>query len=126
MEKAIVSRIKGDSTLNTLIEGRVFPDVVKQIALFPSVLYSVATNKSQTLDGGTRIDTNTVSFFVYADDLISGLGIGKHLQRLFDQYYGESGGENIHWSNWVDGENGYDAELMKPFRIETFTIIELN
>ena len=60
---AIYNLLKNDSAVNTLVSGRIYPELAKEGVLMPYIVYSVVSNSPSDTKDGTPIDEAQCEIF---------------------------------------------------------------
>ena len=85
---AIVGMVKGDTTLNALIDGRIYPATVPQEKALPAVTYQViSTLRTISKDGDTGIRSYRVQFNILGKNTQVLADIADGLLELFHIFY---------------------------------------
>lgn len=95
IEYDIIAAVKADSTLNTLIGGRIYPNQIKQGNTYPMV--ALLMNEKEPLTGQSGICGRSYDalFAVSSTSRKECLVIGERLISLFNKKVGIMGDSNV-------------------------------
>lgn len=95
IEYDIIATVKADSTLNTLIGGRIYPNQIKQGNTYPMV--ALIMNEKEPLSGQSGICARSFDalFAVSSTSRKECLIIGERLIALFNKNSGTMGDSNV-------------------------------
>ena len=95
IEYDIIATVKADSTLNTLIGGRIYPNQIKQGNTYPMV--ALLMNEKEPLTGQSGICGRSYDalFAVSSTSRKECLVIGERLISLFNKKVGIMGDSNV-------------------------------
>lgn len=92
IEEGIIARIKADTTVNSYINGRVYPHQIIQGNTYPMV--ALVTNEQQPINGQGGMCIREYDFLLHVSSTsyLECLNIGEALITLFDRFRGTLGG----------------------------------
>lgn len=101
--KAIYSILTGDSDVNAIVSGRVYPQVAKQGAVFPFVVYVLQdVQPSDTKSGVSTLDEVKYDVVVACETYSEASDLTQKIRTALDRYTGTVSGVTVDSIQFTD------------------------
>ena len=103
--KAIYNILVNDSDVNTLVSGRILPNVARTTTAFPFIIYQVTgQNPTQDKDGPSTLDTDSVMVSIYSGTYSEATNLSNKVRIALERTSGTFNGVQVQ-SIKYDGYN---------------------
>lgn len=107
--QAIYSILSGDSTLTTLVDGRIYPERATDLSATPYVVYSIqSVSPYDTKSGTSVLDEASVEVYAVGPDYGDLMAIVNAVRNALDRVSGNFGDAAVQSCNFVDEQADFE------------------
>lgn len=125
--KAIVSLLRNDATITTLVGNRILPAPIEQGTEHPCIVYAINNRPVTNCDNGNSIVVNEITIGAYGGTVAAMEAICTNIKRVLNLYKGIVADVNVQGIFLTaESEDRYDEDYRTRFIQQQYTAITLN